>query len=73
MNLIENWKKAHKMISVQAMALALAIQATWTSLPPDLLASLPPHLGHYVTVALLALGIVGRIVVQDKVQNEDKQ
>lgn len=58
------WKTAHRMFSVQAMALAAAIQGTWPLVPEDLKSSLPPTLVHWVSVALLVAGIAGRLVDQ---------
>ena len=68
MQLIPNWKKAWRMFSVQAMTLATAIQATWPMVPEDMKATLPPQLVHWVSVALLVAGILGRLVTQPKVQ-----
>lgn len=64
MKLIDNWNKAHRMLSVQAMALAAAIQGAWPAVPEDLKATLPPSLVHWVSVALLVAGILGRLVDQ---------
>jgi hypothetical protein len=73
MKLIPNWKKAYKMISVQAMTLALAIQGAWQTLPPAMLASINPTLVTTITLVLLGLGILGRVVTQPSVEvNEDK-
>lgn len=67
MKLIDNVNKAWRMVSVQAMVAAGAVQLAWESLPPSLLASVPPDVVKYVTLGLLVLGIVGRLVKQDKV------
>lgn len=76
MKLIDNVNKAWRMVSVQAMVAAGAVQLAWESLPPSLLASVPPDVVKYVTLGLLALGIVGRLVKQDGVSggasSEDK-
>lgn len=66
--LIPNWRRAHRMLSVQAMTLAGAIQATWPLIPEDMKATLPPALVHWVSVALLVVGILGRLVDQPKVR-----
>lgn len=66
MTLVDNAKQAWKWFSVQAMALALAIQGAWEVLPDDMKASIPHNLVTYTTLALLALGIGGRLVKQDK-------
>jgi hypothetical protein len=62
--MIENWRAAWKFISVQAMALALAIQTIWPMIPDDMKASLPPQVVHAVTIALLVAGIAGRLYRQ---------
>lgn len=67
MKLIDNARKAWRMFSVQAMFLAGVLQATWLSLPPDLLAQVPDSIRSGVTLALLGLGIAGRLVKQEKV------
>ena len=65
MKLIDNWKRAHRMLSMQAMTLALAIHGAWLSIPDDLKTSLPPHLVNWVSIGLLVAGIAGRLVSQD--------
>lgn len=70
MKLIDNVNKAWRMVSVQAMVAAGAVQLAWESLPPSLLASVPPDVVKYVTLGLLALGIVGRLVKQGGVSGE---
>jgi hypothetical protein len=66
MKLIDGWRKAHRMFSVQAMALAGAIQATWPLIPDDMKATLPHNVVHWVSLALLGAGIAGRLVKQEK-------
>ena len=68
MKLIANWRKAYKMLSVQAMALATAIQGTWAVLPDDMKTTIPPQAVQWITMGLLVFGIVGRLVEQPKVQ-----
>lgn len=70
MKLIDNASKAWRMISVQAMVAAGAVQLAWESLPPSLLAAVPPDVVKHVTLGLLALGIVGRLVKQVGVSGE---
>lgn len=66
--LIDEWRKAHRMLSVQAMALAGAIQTAWMLLPGDMKAAVPPTVVGWVSVALLVGGIVGRLVDQPAVR-----
>lgn len=67
MRLIDNWRQAWRMFSVQAMALAGAIQTAWILMPPEQRASLPEHVAPWVSLALLVLGIIGRFVKQETV------
>lgn len=68
MQLIENWRKSYRMLSVQAMALATAIQGTWMTIPDELKASIPAQTVNWITMVLLAFGIFGRLVAQPKVK-----
>lgn len=61
MKLVPDWKSAWRWTSVHAMSAALAIQATWMGLPPNLQAHISERDAHVLTIAVLALGIVGRV------------
>lgn len=65
MRLVDDAHRAWKWFSVQAMAWAIALQGAWTALPEEMRAGIPPQLVHWITMALLVLGIVGRLVRQD--------
>jgi len=65
MKIIPNARRAWRWFSVQAMAAALAIEAAWANLPLDLKGSIPESAVTYGTMALLALGIIGRLVQQE--------
>jgi hypothetical protein len=67
MKLIDEWKKAWRMLSVQAMTLAGAVQGAWMGVPEDWKASVPANLIQGLTLALLVIGVVGRLVKQDSV------
>ena len=64
MKLIDNAGRAWRFFSVQAMAVAGAMQAAWVSMPEDLKARVPADLVDVLTVGILVLGIVGRLVDQ---------
>jgi hypothetical protein len=64
MRLVHNARRAWRWFSVQAMALAGAVQATWVLIPDDMRASVPPDWVALLTVALLVLGVAGRLVDQ---------
>jgi hypothetical protein len=66
--LIPEWRRAWRMFSVQAMTGAAALLGAWEVVPADLKAQLPPGLVHGVSIALLVLGIAGRLVTQPKVR-----
>lgn len=67
MKLVDNWSRLHRTFSVQAMALAAAIQGVWPSIPDDLKAALPHNLVHWLSIVLLGAGIFGRLVDQGSV------
>lgn len=64
MKLVDNWRRAHRMISVQLMAVVAAVQAAWPQIPDDLRAALPPSLIHWISIALVAAAIFGRLLDQ---------
>ena len=64
MRLIPNWRRAHRMLSVQSMALAGVIQGAWLAVPDDMKSSLPPHIVQWVSLILLFAGIAGRLFDQ---------
>lgn len=66
MKLVDDARKAWRWFSIQAMALAAAIQGAWMFIPDDMKASIPPNVVQTATLALLAFGIAGRLVKQDK-------
>ena len=66
MKMIDEWKQAWRWFSVQAMAIAVAIQGAWLFIPEDLKAQVPPAILHWTTIALLVFGVAGRLVKQEK-------
>lgn len=68
MKLIPNWRHAWRMFSVQAMAIAAAIQAAWPTIPGDLKSAIPANVVHWVSLVLLVAGIAGRLVQQPSAQ-----
>lgn len=67
MQLVPNWQRLHRAFSVQAMAVAAAIQGAWPSVPQDLKDALPHNLVHWISIALLVAGIAGRFLDQGAV------
>ena len=64
MRLVKNARRSWRWFSVQAMAVAGAMQGAWLAMPPDLQARVPGEWVDALTMAILALGIVGRLVDQ---------
>jgi hypothetical protein len=64
MKLIDNWKQALKMFSVQAQVLAGALLVTWGSLPVALTDQIPVN---YIAIPILVFGTIGRLIKQDSV------
>lgn len=62
--LVSNWRQAPRWLSVKCMAAAGALQGGWLMLDAEQRASLPAGTATYVTLALLALGVAGRLVDQ---------
>jgi hypothetical protein len=62
--LVEDWKRAWRWFSVQAMAAAAVVQAAWAALPDDLKVHLPEWLAVALSLALLLAGIAGRLLRQ---------
>jgi membrane protein required for beta-lactamase induction len=64
MKLVDNAKHAYKWLSVQAMALVLAIVGAWMAMPPDLKSRIPETWVDALSMAVLVLGMFGRVVDQ---------
>lgn len=62
--LVSDWKGAWRWWSVQAMALAGAIQGAWVFVPDDLKSRVPDDIASVITAALMVLGIIGRLIPQ---------
>lgn len=67
MKLIPQWKRCLRMFSVQAMILAGAVQGAWASLPDEMKATVSDDWLRYGTIALMVLGVIGRLVAQSSV------
>ena len=64
MTLVDEWKLAWRWFSVQSMAASAVVLGAWDSVPEELRHALPRWLPHSVAIALLVLGIAGRLVKQ---------
>jgi hypothetical protein len=64
MKLVEDAKQCWRWVSMWCMTLAGALQGAWMFIPDDMKASMPHNLVQGATVALLVLGVAGRLVDQ---------
>lgn len=71
MNLIQNWRSAWRMVSVQSMAASVLLQSAWTTNQEQIAAVLPAAWVPRITVGLLVIGIVGRLVKQSAVSGPE--
>jgi len=75
MQLVKNWKKGYKWLSVQCMLIATLLQSDiflqsiidlWNKLPIDMKASLPDGAISTLTTAILTIGLITRFINQTK-------
>ena len=64
MRLVSEWRGAWRWFSLQAMVLTAALQGAWAALPDDLKVHIPTRAVIAISIALLLLGIGGRLVRQ---------
>ena len=72
MKLVDNPTQAWRWISMNMMALGVATQLVWAALPDDMRESLPRSCVQWMTIAILAIGIVGRMIKQKAVTTSDE-
>ena len=64
MKLVPGARRAWRWFSMQAMVASAALQGAWLALPADMKATVPDRIVMIATIALLAMGVVGRLVDQ---------
>ena len=65
-NWVDDIRHAWRWFSVQAMVLAGAVQGAWAAFGDDLKQNVPHWLVTTITLGLLAAGVGGRLVKQDR-------
>ena len=70
MRLIDDWKKALRLFSVQANGIGIAISSTYALLYEQIKENFPPKFMAGLTGLVFLSGIFGRLVSQEK--KEDK-
>lgn len=71
LKLVDNWRNWWKWLSMHAMIGATAIQGAWMQVPEDMKQHVPAYLVSGATIALLVLGIVGRLIKQPEKEKDD--
>jgi hypothetical protein len=61
------------MFSVQAQIAAGSILGSWGLVPDDLKQNLPQNIVIGIALTLLVLGVIGRLIKQDSVNDPAKQ
>lgn len=70
LQLIDECKHWWKMFSVQMMGLSIAIQGAWGAFGDDLKTYIPHFVASGISMALLLLGIGGRLVKQNSIAGD---
>ena len=73
MKLVDNAKSWYKMFSVQAQIAAGSILGSWSLVPEDLKQNIPSNVIIGVAITLLVLGVIGRLIKQESVNDPAKQ
>ena len=68
MKLIDNWRRAHRMSSMQLMALAMVADGLLSALDRFGYQLMSPGWQTAVTLALIAAAMVARVVAQESVK-----
>ena len=68
MKLVDNWRQAWRMLSVQIPTINIAFLGTWSALPEKFQDVLPMPWVLGIAVVLIVFGVVGRLIDQPKVQ-----
>ena len=66
MTLVQEWRRAWRWFSMQAMALVAALQGGWMAMPDDLRAHVPARWAAMLSLTILLLGLWGRLVRQPR-------
>lgn len=63
--LIDNWREAHRLLSIWAGALVLVLPMAWAELPADIKAMIPDDWQPYIVSAMGLTVIVARLKRQN--------
>lgn len=71
MKLIPNWRKAHKMASIQIASFGATVTLAWNALPESLRDHLPPWLATTAACGVFTAVILARLIYQPKVSKSE--
>ena len=63
-NLVDDWRRSWRWLSVQVPAVNTAFLATWALLPEKFQDALPLPVVLGIAIALIVIGVAGRLVDQ---------
>lgn len=69
----EDWKKAYKFISIQAIAFAMAVQEVWPLIPADMKSHLPEGFVKWLTIGLLVVSVFGVMIKQKSLHKDSNE
>lgn len=73
MKLVDDWKCCWRWVSVNCMILAASLQGAWATVPEYLRDRVPSWTVAVSTVALLILGVMGRLIKQPGTKPQKKK
>lgn len=66
-HLVDDWRQAHKFLSVQLSAINVALLGVWIELPADIKSAIPSNLMACVAIGIAILSVIGRLANQPNV------
>lgn len=69
--LIDEWRKAYKLLSVQANTIGVAMATTYAAMYEQLKETIPPQWMAGVTAAVFVAGILCRVISQTPKEQDD--
>lgn len=73
MRLIDEWRTAWKFLSVQANVLGGAMASAYATFYPQLKDTISPAAMGYLTGAVFALGVIGRVISQQPKETDESK
>lgn len=64
MKLVDDWKQAHRWLSIQIAAVGATLEASWLMVPDAIKENLPAWIGTAVAITAFAGIVAGRLIDQ---------